>query len=43
MKIENEIDRIINYIKETKEYYTDGVDEELIDMLLKLKKLCKLI
>ena len=30
---------IIDFIKETREYYHDGVDRELIDMLKDLKKL----
>ena len=36
------IDYIIQFIKETKGYYHDGVDEELIDMLIDLKKRIKL-
>ena len=32
------IDAIIRYIKSTQEYYSDGVDEELIDMLKDLKE-----
>lgn len=32
------IDSIIRFIESTKEYYSDGIDEELIDMLKNLKE-----
>lgn len=31
--LENKQKDIISFIKETKEYYHDGIDEEIIDML----------
>jgi len=32
-ELEKDCNSIISFIKETKEYYSDGVDEELIDMI----------
>lgn len=32
-KLEQEKRELIKFIKETKEYYSDGIDEELIDMI----------
>lgn len=32
-KLEQEKNELIKFIKETKEYYSDGIDEELIDMI----------
>lgn len=32
-KLEQEKRKLIKFIKETKEYYSDGIDEELIDMI----------
>ena len=32
------LDLLIKYIQETKEYYSDGVDEELIQMIKEIQK-----